>query len=95
MQEQGSSYLELSNREVLKLTGIQHVEVFEEEKIILRTAQGSLEIQGAELNIVNLDLDSGTIQIEGAIDAMRYSQERKKRQNKNRAQQSFLQKMFS
>lgn len=95
MQEQGSSYLELSNREVLKLTGIQHVEVFEEEKIILRTAQGSLEIQGAELNIVNLDLDSGTIQIEGAIDAMRYSQERKKRQNINRAQQSFLQKMFS
>ena len=95
MQEQGSSYLELSNREVLKLTGIQHVEVFEEEKIILRTAQGSLEIQGAELNIVNLYLDSGTIQIEGAIDAMRYSQERKKRQNKNRAQQSFLQKMFS
>lgn len=95
MQEQGSSYLELSNREVLKLTGIQHVEVFEEEKIILRTAQGSLEIQGAQLNIVNLDLDSGTIQIEGAIDAMRYSQERKKRQNKNRAQQSFLQKMFS
>lgn len=95
MQEQGSSYLELSNREVLKMTGIQHVEVFEEEKIILRTAQGSLEIQGAELNIVNLDLDSGTIQIEGAIDAMRYSQERKKRQNKNRAQQSFLQKMFS
>lgn len=95
MQEQGSSYLELSNREVLKMTGIQHVEVFEEEKIILRTAQGSLEIQGAELNIVNLDLDSGTIQIEGAIDAMRYLQERKKRQNINRAQQSFLQKMFS
>lgn len=95
MQEKGNSYLELNNREVLKLNGIQNVEVFEDDKIILRTAQDNLEVQGAKLNIVNLDLAAGTIQIEGVIDELRYPHERKNRQSKNRMQQSFLQRMLS
>ena len=39
MQETAHSLLELKNREILKLTGVQHIDVFEEEKIVLRTRQ--------------------------------------------------------
>ena len=59
MQMTEYSLIELVNREMLKLTGVQHIDVFEDEKIALRTEQGILEVQGAQLNITHLDLDSG------------------------------------
>ena len=95
MQETAHSLLELKNREILKLTGVQHIDVFEEEKIVLRTEQGRLEIQGMQLNITHLDLESGILQIEGSIDAMMYPQERQKRKTRKRPQQTMLQKMLS
>ena len=95
MQEPGNALLELHNRERLNLTGVQHIDVFEEERIVLRTEQGILEVQGMQLNITHLDLDSGVLQIEGNIDAMMYPQERHKRKNKKRPQQSIIQKMLS
>ncbi len=95
MQEFGNSVLELSNREVLKLTGVQNVDVFEDEKITLRTEQGALEIQGVNLNITRLDLETGVLQIDGAIDAIIYAQEKQKRKAKKQVKQSFVQKMLS
>ncbi len=95
MQEFGNSVLELSNRDVLKLTGVQNVDVFEDEKIVLRTEQGVLEIQGVNLNITRLDLETGVLQIDGAIDAIIYAQEKQKRKAKKQVKQSFVQKMLS
>ena len=89
------SLIELNNREILKLTGVQHIDVFEAERIILITEQGKLEVQGAQLNITQLDLDLGTLQITGNIDALLYPQERHKRKHKKQSQQSFVQKMLS
>lgn len=95
MQTTEHSLVELVNREVLKLTGVQHIDVFENEKIVLRTEQGVLEVQGAQLNITHLDSDSGMLQIVGNIDAVIYPQERHKRKNKKEPQQSFIHKMLS
>ncbi len=95
MQEFGSSVLELSNREALRLTGVQNVDIFEEEKITLRTEQGALEIQGVNLNITRLDLETGVLQIDGSIDAIVYAQEKQKRKMKKQMKQSFVQKMLS
>ena len=95
MQEAGAALLELQNRETLKLTGVQHIDVFEEERIVLCTTQGNLELQGQQLNITRLDLESGILQIEGNMDAMIYIDERRKRKNNKNTKQSFLQKMLS
>lgn len=95
MQETGKSVLELDNRELLKVNGVQNVEVFEEEKIALQTEQGPLEVQGAQLNIIHLDLQTGNMQIQGAIDAIIYPQERRRRQNKSKPKESFIHKMLS
>ena len=95
MQEVNDALLELHNRERLKLTGVQHIDVFEEEKIVLRTEQGLVEIQGMHLNITHLDQETKILQIEGSIDAIAYPQNRHKRKNKNRPQQSIIQRMLS
>ena len=95
MQMDAQSLVELLNREVLKLSGVQHIDVFEDEKITLQTEEGMLEVQGTQLNITHLDLDSGVLQISGNIDAIIYPQERHKRKNKKQPQQSFIKKMLS
>ena len=95
MQETGKSILQLENRDLLNANGVQSIEVFEEEKIVLHTEQGLLEIQGTQLTIIQLDLAAGTVQIQGAIDAVVYPHERHKRQNKKTPKQSFVSKMLS
>jgi len=95
MQEAGSSVLELQNRELLKISGVQGVDVFEEEKIVLHTEQGILEIQGQQLNIIQLDLATKLIQIQGTVDAVIYPHERHRRQSKKRQEESFIRKMLS
>lgn len=93
MQLADQSVIELSNREILKLTGVQHIDIFETERIVLLSEQGTLEVQGVQLNITQLDLDAGVLQITGNIDALIYPQERHK--HKKQSQQSFIQKMLS
>ena len=95
MQETGKSTFQLENRDLLNANGVQSIEVFEEEKIVLHTEQGLLEIQGTQLTIIQLDLAAGTLQIQGAIDAVVYPHERRKRQNKKTPKQSFVSKMLS
>jgi hypothetical protein len=48
-----------------------------------------------QLNITQLDLDAGVLQITGNIDALIYPQERHKHKHKKQSQQSFIQKMLS
>ena len=95
MQLADQSVIELNNREILKLTGVQHIDIFETERIVLLTEQGILEVQGVQLNITQLDLDAGVLQITGNIDALFYPQERHKQKHKKQSQQSFIQKMLS
>lgn len=95
MQENGNALLELTNREILHVTGVQNVDVFEEEKIVLHTEQGALEIQGTGLNITHLDLETGSLQITGMMDAIFYPKEKQKRQSRKSPKQSFLSKMLS
>lgn len=95
MQENETTLLEMKNRELLHVTGVQNVDLFEEEKIVLHTVLGTLEIQGAELNIIQLDLETGNLQIAGMVDAMLYPKDKQKRQNKIRPKQSFFSKMLS
>ena len=95
MQEAGKTSLVLENRESMHITGVQSIEVFEEDKIALRTELGALEIQGMQLNITQLDLNLGTVQITGNIDGVLYPQEKWKRKNTNRQKQSFFNRMLS
>ena len=64
--------LRLINRKNMELNGVNNVINFDEEKIILQTAEGYLYIMGQELHITALNLDEGKVALEGNVDSMEY-----------------------
>lgn len=69
-----SHNLIMENREKLSVSGVMHVESFNEDHVILETDMGMLEIRGEELHITKLNLDnnSGELSIEGSMNACEY-----------------------
>ena len=83
----GEHKLTLSGRAMATVTGVEDVDCFNEQIVILRTPLGALTISGEGLNISQLNLGDGRLIVEGEIAAIEYSQRRK--------QGSFLGKLFS
>ena len=83
----GEHTLTLSGRAMATVTGVEDVDCFNEQIVILRTPLGALTISGEGLNISQLNLGHGRLIVEGEIAAIEYSQRRK--------QGSFLGKLFS
>jgi len=65
----------LEDRERLSVSGVLDVESFCEDKILLETTLGFLEISGAELKMNKLSVDTGELAIEGDIIAVAYTDE--------------------
>lgn len=69
-----SHKLTLSERKMLTVTGVTEVVGFQEEEALLRTAQGSLMIRGAQLQLKKLSPEDGQIGVEGHITALIYEE---------------------
>ena len=63
----------LEDRKRLSLTGVEDVDCFNEQLVVLRTPLGTLTVAGAGLNISRLSLEEGRVEIEGEVDALEYS----------------------
>lgn len=64
----------LSNRKSGSITGVLDVISFDITEVLLETEQGMLNIKGKDLHVNRLNLEKGEVDIEGAIDAISYSQ---------------------
>ncbi len=64
--------LTLDGREKLTLSGVEHVERFDENEIVLRTALGDLFITGENLHIDALSLDGGEMAVSGTVTSLTY-----------------------
>lgn len=64
--------LELDGRERLVVTGVEEVERFDEEEIVMATTAGTLVVGGTELHIGKLNLDGGELHVDGAIHTLLY-----------------------
>ena len=64
--------LNLNDRTRLSVTGVEHVERFDETGIVLVTSVGVLVISGEELHIGKLSVDGGELLVEGHIDSLSY-----------------------
>src|SRR5690606_30086443 len=69
----GIHQLQVVNRERLQVSGVLHVDSFDDRQIVLDTDLGTLTVQGEDLQIKQLDLDSGRFAVEGLLSAITYS----------------------
>ena len=62
----------LEGRERLSVSGVEEVESFDENTIVMYTARGTLVVRGEGLHIEKLSLDGGDLKVEGDIDSLTY-----------------------
>ena len=69
----------MEGRKRLSISGVEDVESFDEEAIIVHTTKGMLIIRGEGLHIEKLTLDGGDLAVEGLVQSLRYEEERKEK----------------
>ncbi|XMB67894.1 sporulation protein YabP [Mycoplasmatota bacterium zrk1] len=70
--EQKIHQLFLKDRKSLEITGVKKIESLNEEEFIVETELGLMSILGRELEMRNLDVDKGELQIKGYITMIEY-----------------------
>lgn len=65
----------LEGRKKLSVSGVEDVESFDDNIIVIKTVKGPLVIRGSELRMEKLSLDSGDVSIEGSVDSLEYETE--------------------
>lgn len=76
MEEQRTHTITLVRRGHLTLTGIEHVDNFDDDSIVLVTDMGMLTIRGHKLRIQTLDLERGHFEATGDFDAVVYGRKK-------------------
>lgn len=66
--------LSLEGRSKLSITGVQDVNGFDENTVILTTNRGELCIQGESLHIDRIDPDTGQVLINGLVQELKYEE---------------------
>lgn len=79
----------LFSRKRMDLTGIEEVETFTEDQIILESSLGMISIEGKNLKIESFSTENGQLKIIGEIDSFFYYNKKSSEEK-----QSFLSKLF-
>jgi sporulation protein YabP len=72
----GGHHLILEDRESLTVSGVEEVESFDENTIVMDTALGALVVRGEGLHIEKLSLDGGDLKVEGTVESLTYEEPR-------------------
>lgn len=78
----------LENRKSLTVSGVNDVDSFDEQTVMLYTDLGELIIHGQDLHMNQLDVETGDVSIEGTITSLSYQEENQ------RGQGGFMSKLF-
>ena len=62
----------LEGRGSLTVSGVEEVESFDENTIVMTTVKGTLVVRGESLHIEKLSLDGGDLKVEGMVDSLTY-----------------------
>lgn len=71
----------LENRKKARLTGVTDVTGFSDEEVILKTQGGEIILSGEGLHIEHLNLEEGSLNVEGNISALEYGDLPEKRRS--------------
>ena len=64
----------LEDRRTLTVTGVNDIDSFDEEMIVVYTDLGELTVKGNDLHINKIDVDMGELSVEGEIGSLSYSE---------------------
>ncbi len=62
----------LEGREKLTVSGVEDVDRFDENEIVMNTAGGVLIVTGENLHIGKLSLEGGELHVDGRVDTLSY-----------------------
>ena len=71
--------LSLDGRQKAVITGVEEVDSFNEQMVVLATTAGTLSLMGPQLHISHLNLEDGQLLVEGEIAALEYDERRQNR----------------
>ena len=69
----------VEGRERLSISGVEDVERFDEESMVVYTSKGMLIVRGSDLHVEKLSLEGGELMVEGTIHSLRYEEETKEK----------------
>ena len=75
-EDQFPHKLTLNERKNLTMSGVAEVVSFDESAVVLRTALGTLTVQGQELKLKTLSLEGGQVAVDGQVFALVYEEPR-------------------
>ncbi len=64
--------INMEDRTRLNITGVEDVESFDENVIVMNTSSGDLIVRGSGLHIGKISLDIGQLSVEGSISELSY-----------------------
>lgn len=64
--------VKLDDRSRLTVSGVEDVESFDENEIVMNTSHGNLIVKGSGLHIEKITLDVGELSVAGMIDELCY-----------------------
>ncbi|MCI5705675.1 MAG: sporulation protein YabP [Oscillospiraceae bacterium] len=79
LKPEAAHHLILEDREKLTVSGVEEVESFDENTIVMDTAQGILIVRGEDLHIEKLSLDGGDLKVEGTVESLTYEDDRREK----------------
>ncbi len=62
----------LDGREKLTVSGVEDVDRFDENEIVMTTSKGTLIVTGENLHIDKLSLDGGELHVDGRVEPLSY-----------------------
>lgn len=65
--------VQMTDREKVSISGVLHVDAFDEREISLETELGMLTLRGQDLHIESLDLETGEFTCGGLITGLQYT----------------------
>ncbi|MDK2930459.1 MAG: hypothetical protein PWR07_590 [Bacillota bacterium] len=65
----------VTERETITVDGVNNVESFDDQEVVLETTAGMLMLRGREFHIKQLNLDEGNLTIEGYLAGLEYAEE--------------------
>lgn len=75
-REQMPHKLTLNERQQLTVTGVAEVVSFEDTAVVLRTGLGTLVVQGRDLQLKELSVTGGEVQVVGTVSSLLYEEPR-------------------